>query len=78
LLDDLFIEIDLKIKDLRQKGAQRGRDRELSKGFVRIRGTSRILEKSLVESKSLATRLSIVEVRCSVVKDGLEALVACY
>ncbi|XP_066360256.1 uncharacterized protein [Miscanthus floridulus] len=76
LLDDLFIEIDLKIKDVRQKSAQRGRDRELSKGFVRIKGTGRILEKSLVESKYLATRLSTVEVGCSVVKDGLESLVA--
>ena len=76
MLDDLFIEIDLKIKDVRQKSAQRGRDRELSKGFVRIKGTGRILEKSLVESKYLATRLSTVEVGCSVVKDGLESLVA--
>ena len=77
MLDDLFIEIDLRIKDVRQKGAQRGRDRELSKGFVTIKGLSRrILEKSLVESKYLATRLSTVEVGCSVVKDGLESLVA--
>jgi hypothetical protein len=36
LFDDLFIELDLKIKDVGQKGAQRGRDRELSKGFVII------------------------------------------
>jgi len=76
LLDDVFIEIDLKIRDVQQEGLDQVMDRELSKGFVRIRGTSRILEKSLVESKSLATRLSTVEVGCSVVKDGLEALVA--
>ena len=77
LLDDVFIEIDLKIRDVQQEGLDQVTDRELSKGFVTIKGLSRrILEKSLVESKSLATRLSTVEVGCSVVKDGLEALVA--
>ena len=69
-----MIEIDLKIRDVEGLDEQ-VKDRELSKGFVKIRGC-RSIEKCLVESKSLATRLSTVEVRCSVVKDGLEALVA--
>jgi hypothetical protein len=52
LLDDVFIEIDLKIRDVQQEGLDQVTDRELSKGFVKIRG-SRSIEKSLVESKSL-------------------------
>ncbi|OEL21070.1 hypothetical protein BAE44_0017912 [Dichanthelium oligosanthes] len=60
LIDDTFIEIDLKIKDIRWKGLQQQRDRELSKGFVSIRSI-RTLEKCKVESKFLATRLSTVE-----------------
>lgn len=52
LLDDVFIEIDLKIRDVQQEGLDQVTDRELSKGFVKIRG-SRSIEKCLVESKSL-------------------------
>ncbi|CAO2183791.1 unnamed protein product [Urochloa humidicola] len=74
-LDGAFFEIDLKIKDIRQKRLQRQRDRELSKGFVSIKGI-RTLDKCEVESKSLATRLSTVEVTCAVVKHGVEATIA--
>ncbi|CAL4949392.1 unnamed protein product [Urochloa decumbens] len=73
--DGAFFEIDLKIKDIRQKRLQRQRDRELSKGFVSINGI-RTLKKCEVESKSLATRLSTIEVTCAVVRRGVEAIIA--
>ncbi|CAN6175497.1 unnamed protein product [Urochloa humidicola] len=70
LLDDTYVEIDLKIKD------HLGQDRELSKGMVAIRGTAgRSLEKCEVEIKSLATRLSIVNVMYAVVKRAVEATI---
>ncbi|CAL4975985.1 unnamed protein product [Urochloa decumbens] len=75
MLDGAFFEIDLKIKDIRQKRVQRQRDRELSKGFVSINGI-RTLKKCEVESKSLATRLSTIEVTsCAVVRRGVEATI---
>lgn len=70
-----YIEIDLKIKDIRKNSIRRQRDRELSKGFVFIKGL-RALEKCEVERKFLATRLSTVEVMCVVVEHGLEVTVA--
>ncbi|KAF8667112.1 hypothetical protein HU200_053296 [Digitaria exilis] len=70
LLDANFVEADLKIKD------HQGQDRELSKGIVSIRGLAgRSLEKCEVESKSLATRLSTVDITYAVVIDALEATV---
>ncbi|CAN6353460.1 unnamed protein product [Urochloa humidicola] len=71
LLDDNFVEIDLKIKD------HQGQDKELSKGFIEISGTTdRTLEKCTVESQSLATRLSTMDVTYAVVKGAVEATVA--
>jgi hypothetical protein len=37
LLDDVFVEIDLKIRDVQREGLQQVMDRELTKGFVKIR-----------------------------------------
>jgi len=71
LLGDNYIETDLKIKD------HQGQDRELSKGVITIRGTAhRSLEKCEVERKSLATRLSTVDVLYAVVTGAVEATIA--
>jgi hypothetical protein len=71
LLDDNYVEIDLKIKD------HQGHDREFSKGFITIRGTAhRSLKKCEVEKKSLASRLSTVDVLYAVVLGAVEATIA--
>uniref|UniRef100_A0A0Q3T214 DUF6598 domain-containing protein n=1 Tax=Setaria italica TaxID=4555 RepID=A0A0Q3T214_SETIT len=71
LLDDNYVETDLKIKD------HLGQGRELSKGVVTIRGIAgRSLEECVVETKSLATRLSTVDVMYAVVKHAVEATIA--
>ncbi|XP_062203495.1 uncharacterized protein LOC133905748 [Phragmites australis] len=71
LLTDNYVETDLKIKD------HQGQDRELSKGILTIRGIAgRSLKKCEVESKSLATRLSTVDVMYAVVKCAVEATIA--
>lgn len=71
LLSGNYVETDLKIKD------HRGQDRELSKGILRIKGIAgRSLEKCEVENKSLATRLSTVDVLYAVVKRAMEATIA--
>ncbi|WVZ95708.1 hypothetical protein U9M48_041439 [Paspalum notatum var. saurae] len=70
LLDDIYVETDLKIKD------HLGQDRELSKGMLSIRGTGRTLKECKIETKSLATRLSTVDVTYAVVKDAVEATIA--
>jgi hypothetical protein len=68
LINDAYVEIDLKIKS---HGEQ---DKELSKGFVGIQGIARRwMDKCVVESESLATRLSTVEVMYGVVKAAIEA-----
>ncbi|CAL4903273.1 unnamed protein product [Urochloa decumbens] len=73
LVDDAYVEIDLKIKD----DGEEQQDRELSKGFVTIDGIARRwLTDCVVESRSLATRLSTVEVVYGVVKDAVEATIA--
>ena len=70
MLDDNCVETDLKIKD------HQGQDRELSKGVITIRGTAhRSLEKCEVERKSLATRLSTVDVLYAVVTCAVEATI---
>jgi hypothetical protein len=57
LVSNNYIETDLRIKD------NQGEDRQLSKGYLTIRCASRRpLEKCVVESVYLATRLSTVEV----------------
>ncbi|CAO2044676.1 unnamed protein product [Urochloa humidicola] len=71
LLDDNFVETDLKIKD------HQGQDREFSKGFMTIRGTAhRLLEECEVERVSLSTRLSTVVVLYAVVIGAVEATIA--
>ncbi|CAN6237248.1 unnamed protein product [Urochloa humidicola] len=70
LLDDNFVETDLKIKDYQ------GQDREFSKGLISIRGIShRQLEKCEVERVSLSTRLSTVDVLYAVVIGAVEATI---
>ncbi|CAL5060075.1 unnamed protein product [Urochloa decumbens] len=70
LLDDNFVEIDLKIKD------HQGQDREFSKGVISIRGTAhRPLQKCEVERGSLSTRLSTVDVLYAVVIGAVEATI---
>ncbi|KAF8691163.1 hypothetical protein HU200_040277 [Digitaria exilis] len=71
LLDNNHVETDLKIKD------HQGQDRELSKGMITIRGVvHRLLEKCEVERKSLATRLSTVDLLYAVVIGAVEATMA--
>ncbi|CAL4971181.1 unnamed protein product [Urochloa decumbens] len=70
LLDDNFVETDLKIKD------HQGQDREFSKGVVSIRGIApRWLEKCEVERVALSTRLSTVDVLYAVVIGAVEAYI---
>ncbi|GJN36359.1 hypothetical protein PR202_gb25209 [Eleusine coracana subsp. coracana] len=71
LVDDNYVETDLKIKD------HEGQDRELSKGILTIRGIScRSLECCTVDKESIATRLSTVSVLYAVVKQAVEATIA--
>ncbi|GJN36319.1 hypothetical protein PR202_gb25168 [Eleusine coracana subsp. coracana] len=71
LIDDAYVEIDLKIK------SQGEQDKELSKGFVEIEGIARRwLDKCIIESECLGTRLSTAEVTYGVVKDAVEATFA--
>ncbi|KAL6864803.1 hypothetical protein ACP4OV_015954 [Aristida adscensionis] len=68
-IDDTYVEFDLKIKEDQQ-------DKELSKGYVSIRGARVQFEKYKLESRSLDTRLSTVEVTYAVVRDAVEAAIA--
>ncbi|CAN6232022.1 unnamed protein product [Urochloa humidicola] len=71
LINDIYVESDLKVKD------HGGQDRQLSKGVLYINGIARRrLEKCEVESESLATRLSIVDLMYAVVKCAVEAAIA--
>ncbi|KAL6624778.1 hypothetical protein ACP70R_032099 [Stipagrostis hirtigluma subsp. patula] len=71
LITDNYVEIDLKVKDGRRL------DRQLSKGIIRINGVARrLLDKCEVEIKSLATRLSTVEVMYAVLKRAVEGTIA--
>lgn len=72
MIDDAYVEIDLKIK-----GHGKRNDKELSKGFIIIDGMARRwLSGPVVESRFLATRLSTMEVVYGVVKDAVEATIA--
>ncbi|KAJ1261193.1 hypothetical protein BS78_09G009100 [Paspalum vaginatum] len=72
LISRTYVETNLVIN----KGDQ-GQDRELSKGIVDIPGTERrVLTKCELESCSLATRLSTVDVVYGVVKDAVEATIS--
>ncbi|KAJ1264751.1 hypothetical protein BS78_08G025400, partial [Paspalum vaginatum] len=71
LISENYVEIDLKIKD------HQGQDKELSKGIIPIEGMERRdLEQCQLESGSLATRLSTMEVMYGVMKDAVEATIA--
>jgi hypothetical protein len=71
LIGENYVEIDLKIKD------HQGQDKELSKGIISIPGIERRdLEQCEIESGSLATRLSTIDVMYGVVKDAVEGTIA--
>ncbi|CAL5057775.1 unnamed protein product [Urochloa decumbens] len=71
LINDLYVETDLKVKD------PGGQDRQLSMGVLEIDGIARRrLEKCEVESRSLATRLSTVDLMYAAVKLAVEAAIA--
>jgi hypothetical protein len=71
LLDDNYVETDLKIKD------HQGQDRELNKGILTISGIAgRSSEKCEVDRLSLATRLSTVKVAYAFVIHAAEATVS--
>ncbi|KAF8691222.1 hypothetical protein HU200_040342 [Digitaria exilis] len=72
LLDYAYVEIDLKIK-----GHGEQKDKEFSKGFVTIDGIARrLLLGPVVETRSLATRLSTMEIVYGVVNQAVEATIA--
>ncbi|GJM94325.1 hypothetical protein PR202_ga10963 [Eleusine coracana subsp. coracana] len=71
LVSNDYIETDLKIKD------DQGQVRELCKGILTIRGIARrSLKKCEVESRSLATRLSTVDVTYGVLTKAVEGTIA--
>ncbi|CAL4890315.1 unnamed protein product [Urochloa decumbens] len=69
LISEDYVEIDLKIKD------HQGQDKELSKGFLTI-DEPRNLEGRELESGSLSTRLSTVDVIYGVVENAVEGTIA--
>ncbi|GJM94317.1 hypothetical protein PR202_ga10955 [Eleusine coracana subsp. coracana] len=70
-MSDVYVEMDLKIKD------HGGQDRELNKGVLNIKGIARrYLHECAAESKSLATRLSTVDVTYAVLPLAVEATIA--
>lgn len=72
LLDDIYFEIDLKIKGV---GGQR--DKQLSKGYLTLDGIqSRYLNEMAVDRRVLNTRLSKVAITYAVVKYAVEATFA--
>jgi hypothetical protein len=74
LQGDIYFEMDLKIKgdDQEEQG-----DKEFSKGFLQLDGiVRRTREEMVVESDSLDSKLSTVEVKFAVVKRAVEATVA--
>jgi len=72
LISNTYVETNLIIK-----GDERQEERQLSKGILTIRGIERrVLTKCELESSSLATRLSTVDVMYGVVKDAVEATIS--
>ncbi|RLN39197.1 hypothetical protein C2845_PM01G23180 [Panicum miliaceum] len=62
---------------INSKGDEGQEDRQLSKGILTIQGMERrVLMKCELESSSLATRLSTVDVMYGVVKDAVEATIS--
>lgn len=72
LLDAIFIEIDLKIKGA---GKQK-KDKQLSKGFVEVIGSSHFYMGDMLVERSLHSMLSEVVVMCAVEKFAVEATIA--
>jgi hypothetical protein len=69
-MDNLYLELDLKVKDKRQK------DQELSKGLCVIDGVRLAgWDYSLLDCVDLKSRLSTVEVKFAVVVFAVEATV---
>ncbi|GJN36362.1 hypothetical protein PR202_gb25212 [Eleusine coracana subsp. coracana] len=72
LQSDIYVEIDLKIK-----GDQGQDDKEFSKGFLQLDGFQyRTMKDMVVESDSLDSKLSTVEVTFAIVKRAVEATIA--
>lgn len=72
LMDDIYFEIDLKIK-----GGRKRKDKQLSKGYVILDGIPYKLEKRMVVQKgTLDTKLSKVVITYAVVKYAVEATCA--
>ncbi|GJN29133.1 hypothetical protein PR202_gb17328 [Eleusine coracana subsp. coracana] len=70
LISAAYVETNLKIKD------HKGQDIEFSKGVLEIKGMERrTLKKCELESCSLSTRLSTVDMMYAVVKDAVEATI---
>jgi len=70
--EDIYVETDLKVKD------DLVQDRELSKGLISIRSASTgpSVTGYTLQTKSLATRLSTVDVTYTVVDRALEGTIA--
>ncbi|XP_066364505.1 uncharacterized protein [Miscanthus floridulus] len=67
----MYVEIDLKIKD------HLGQPREFSKGLLSISDPTDCASMvSMVETESLATRLSTMDVTCAVVNRAIEGFIA--
>ncbi|CAN6331206.1 unnamed protein product [Urochloa humidicola] len=72
LMDDIYFEMDLKIK-----GGQRRKDKQLSKGYLELDGIPlRLEDEMVVERNTLDTKLSKVMVTYAVVKYAVEATFA--
>ncbi|KAF8667119.1 hypothetical protein HU200_053305 [Digitaria exilis] len=69
-IDATYVEIDLKIKADGEHN-----DKELSKGYVDIRGARRATKRYELESRSFDTRLTTVEVIYGVVGGAVEATI---
>ncbi|CAN6277408.1 unnamed protein product [Urochloa humidicola] len=69
LISEDYVEIDLKIKD------HQGWDKELNKGFLTI-DEPRNLEGRELESGSLSTRLSTVDVMYGIVENAVEGTIS--
>jgi hypothetical protein len=69
LIGEGYVEIDLKIKD------HQGQDKEFSKVYLTI-DDHRVLDGCEIDSGSLSTRLSTVDVMYAVVKDAVEGRIA--
>jgi hypothetical protein len=68
----IYFEVDLKIK-----GDQGQRDKQLSNGFLTLDGVPRLSwDKMMVETMSISTKLGVLDVTFVVVKHAVEATIA--